>query len=96
MAIVTLSEVKGHLRIEDESQDAALQLMIDAVEEFISNMTGLNFDETNKLAKVACFFLVQDLYDNRQINPDKASEKIRQVVVMILTQLSYSYSEEEE
>lgn len=89
--IVTLDEVKEHLRIDYDSEDLYLEILIKAAGEFIYNTTGIRFDNTNSLAKVACLFIISDLYENRNASTEKMNEKIRNIVMMILSQLSLSY-----
>lgn len=92
--IVTLAEVKTRLRIDDTSQDTELELLIEATEVFIYQVTGVRFQGTNRLAKVAAFFIIQDLYDKRTLSAsvgyksESVSDKTRQIVDMILNQLS--------
>lgn len=88
--IVTLEESKQHLRVDGNDDDVYIQMLIDAAEQFIVNATGKTFDGSNALAKTACLLLTADLYDNRQMSTDRASEKVRDIVTMILTQLSLS------
>jgi len=86
--ILSLSEVKQHLRIDFDDDDNYLLLLIASAEQFLKNTTGKTFDITNALAKTACLLLVADLYEKRTLATDKASEKIRDIVTMILTQLA--------
>lgn len=88
--IVSLEEAKQHLRVDTSDDDSYIQMLINAAEQFITNTTGKTFDSTNALAKTVCLLLIGDLYEKREITTDKASEKIRDIVTMILTQLSLS------
>ncbi|GIW49201.1 MAG: hypothetical protein KatS3mg079_677 [Caloramator sp.] len=88
--IVTLEEAKHHLRIDTEDDDAYIQILINAAEQFIYNITGKTFDENNSLAKTVCLLLIADLYEKRELTTDKTSEKVRDIVTMILTQLALS------
>lgn len=101
--IVTLTEVKTRLRIDDSTQDTELELLIEAAEVFIYQVTGVRFQNTNKLAKVAVFFIIQDLYEKRTLSAstgyksESVSDKTRQVVDMILNQLAmYAVRTEED
>lgn len=99
MAAVTLAEVKTRLKIEadDASRDDELNTLIDTAGAMLYNLTGISYDGTNALAKTACFFIIQDLYDKRGMSSsggykaDILSDKTRQVVDMILSQLSFCY-----
>lgn len=101
MAIVTLAEVKTRLRIDtdDTTMDDELELLMLVARETIVNLTGVAFDETNPLAKIAALFIIQDLYDRRTMGAssgyksDATSDKPRAVVDLILTQLSLCYKE---
>lgn len=103
MAAVTLAEVKTRLKIEadDTSRDDELALLISAADEILLNLTGKAFDGTNALAKLASFFIIQDFYDKRGMSAasgyktDSMSDRTRQVVDLVLSQLSYCYLVEE-
>ncbi len=88
--IVTLEEAKQHLRVDINDDDGYILTLIAAAEKFIQDATGKTFDSTNPLAKTVVLLLVGDLYEKRELTTDKASEKIRDIVTMILTQLSLS------
>lgn len=88
--IINLEEAKTHLKIDFDSDDKYIELLIKASEEFIYNSTGKNFNEQNSLAKIASLFIVSDLYENRTMSTDKMNENIRSIVNMILVQLSIS------
>lgn len=88
--IVSLEEAKQHLRIDTNDDDTYIQGLIAAAEQFVQQTTGKIFDSTNALAKTVCLLLIGDLYEKRELTTDKASEKIRDIVTMILTQLSLS------
>jgi hypothetical protein len=103
LMIVTLTEVKTRLRIDDSTQDTELELLIEAAEVFIYQVTGVRFQNTNKLAKVVVFFIIQDLYEKRTLSAsagyksESVSDKTRQVVDMILNQLAmYAVRTEED
>ena len=86
--IVTLEEAKQHLRVDTNDDDTYIQGLIVAAEQFVQVATGKTFDSTNALAKTVCLLLIGDLYEKRELTTDKASEKIRDIVTMILTQLA--------
>lgn len=88
--IVSLEEAKQHMRIDTGEDDIYIQMLITAAEQFVSNVTGKTFDDTNALAKTICLLIIADLYDKREITTEKTSEKVRDIVTMILTQLSLS------
>jgi len=88
--IVTLEEAKQHLRVDHNDDDGYILVLTAAAEKFIQDATGKTFDSTNPLAKTVVLLLVGDLYEKRELTTGKASEKIRDIVTMILTQLSLS------
>lgn len=88
--ILTIDEVKKHLKIDHDYEDDSILLLMAASEDFIKNATGKNFDERNNLAKVVSLFLIADMYENRSMTTDKMNERIRSIVTMLLTQLAFS------
>lgn len=104
MAAVTLAEVKTRLKIEadDTSRDDELALLVKAADEILYNLTGRAFDGSNPLAKLACLFIIQDFYDKRGMSAtsgyktDSLSDRTRQVVDLVLSQLSFCYLGEDE
>ena len=86
--IVTLEEAKQHLRVDTNDDDAYIQGLIAAAEQFVQSTTGKVFDSTNALAKTVCLLLIGDLYEKRELPTDKVGERIRDIVTMILTQLA--------
>ena len=104
MAAVTLAEVKTRLKIEadDTSRDDELALLVKAADEILYNLTGRAFDGSNPLAKIACLFIIQDFYDKRGMSAasgyktDSMSDRTRQAVDLVLSQLSFCYLGEDE
>jgi uncharacterized phage protein (predicted DNA packaging) len=92
--IISLEEVKEWLRIEHNDEDNTLQMLIKAAETYLQNATGNTFDNTNNLAKLFCLVLVTDWYENREM-VGKASEKVRQTVESMVSQLSHCYAPQE-
>jgi uncharacterized phage protein (predicted DNA packaging) len=88
--IITLDEAKTWLRVDGIEEDTIIQILIDSAEEYLYNSTGNVFDDTNRLAKLFCFVLVTDWYENRDMI-GKVSDKIRLSVESMLSQLSHSY-----
>lgn len=88
--ILTLEEAKEYLKIEHDEEDTLVQSLIIAAENYIKNATGIEFDDTNELAKLAIKLLVVNWYENREINTDKAN-KLAFSLDVILTQLKYCY-----
>lgn len=92
--IIDLVEAKNFSKIEYEEENVIVQLLIDVAEEGLKNATGIVFDSTNSLARLYCLVMVKDLYDNREMTVEKASEKIRYTIQNILMQLKYCYPPE--
>lgn len=73
MQVVTLAEVKTHLRVTSTSEDALITSYITAIETHVANylnqaIPGLDVSPIDVPApiKSAIFLLVGDLYENRQ------------------------------
>ena len=88
--ILDLAEVKNYLKIDIDDDDVLIGMQITAAEASLENATGIIFDDENKLAKIYCLMLVQDMYDNRTL---VASEKVKlsATAIMIITQLQTCY-----
>lgn len=91
--IVTLEETKSYLRVDDNESDALIALLIEAAETYLQNATGKQFDSTNHLAKLFCWVLITDWFENREYI-GKTSEKTRPIVDSMLAQLRYCYEPE--
>ena len=76
--------------MDSNEEDVLLQTLINAAEKSLYNATGNTFDSSNELAKLYCFVLVSDWYENREMN-EKVSEKVRFTIQSILTQLKHCY-----
>jgi len=88
--IITLEETKGFLRVDSTEDDALITSLIEAAEAYLYNATGNTFDSTNSLAKLFCWVLVTDWYENRE-HVGRASDKVRLIVESMLAQLSHCY-----
>lgn len=86
--IVTLSEVKEWLRVDGNDDDLTISLLMKASEDYLKNATGIEYTSNNDQAKLLCFVLIVDWYENREF-VGKASDKVRHTVNSILMQLSY-------
>lgn len=85
--IVSLGEAKQWLRVDGDHDDAIILIIIAAAEEYIKNATGKEYDSTNNLARLLCFVLITDWYENRE-QIGNISEKYRFTVQSILAQLN--------
>ncbi len=88
--IITLDEAKQWLRVEHSDEDGLISTLINAAEKYLFNATGNTFDNTNELAKLFCYVLVTDWYENREMI-GKTSEKVRHTVESIVAQLTHCY-----
>lgn len=93
--IITLEETKQYLRVDGTEDDALITSLIDAAETYLSNATGNTFDATNSLAKLFCWVLVTDWYENRE-HVGRASERVRPIVESMLAQLKHCYQPDPE
>lgn len=73
MAIVSLSEAKSHLKVDQSDEDTLIQLYIDAavthVREYLNGEIKGELDSpvsTPAAIKAAILLLVGDLYENRE------------------------------
>lgn len=82
-----LETVKTYLRIDEEADDTIILLMIDAVEQYITDAVG-NFDKTNPKTKMLFFLLMQEFYENRTLMQNSEREqKISHIAQSIILQL---------
>lgn len=89
--VVTLEETKAYLRVDGYEEDGLIEVLIDAAETYLVNATENSFNSSNSLAKLFCWVLVTDWYENRDLTVGKVGEKVRPVVESMLAQLSHSY-----
>ncbi|MHB9947330.1 DNA packaging protein [Clostridium botulinum] len=94
--IVTLEEVVQYVRLDsvedlEEDEKNQLQLLIKNAEFYIEDasisISGMS-DRTKEKAKLLALVLISDWYDNRSYNM-KTSEKARDIVRSLLTQILY-------
>lgn len=88
---MTLAEVKIYLRVDGDEEDALIQMMMAAAEDFIDGAVG-QYDESNPRARMLYLYAVQDMYDNRQLvavnaTGYSASQYYRSMVESLIRQL---------
>ncbi len=90
--IVTLAEAKGYLRLNLDStdEDTLVNTLITAAETYLYNATGTTFNQNQPLAKLFVLILVADWFENREA-VGHVTQKTREAVQSILTQLKYCY-----
>lgn len=69
--MLTLEETKLHLRVDQDEEDLAIQLMIDTATGAVSNYLNITLLDLELLAqpapvRSAALLLVADLYENRE------------------------------
>lgn len=73
--LVQLSEMKQHLRILHEFDDATIQIYLDSAEQHIQNFLGddwIKVTDAPAPIKSAILLLGADLYQNRTMQADQA------------------------
>lgn len=93
--ILSLDETKQYLRVDNTEEDVLITSLIQAAETYLENATGNQFDSENPLAKLFCWVLVTDWFENRE-HTGKPSEKVRPIIDSMLAQLKYCYQPEAE
>lgn len=93
--MVTVADLKEWLRIDHDHEDALLDRLISAAYAYLYNATGRDWlSEATDLSDVLVLMLAADWYEHREAT-GQVREALRPTVRGILTQLGYSYPEEE-
>ncbi len=93
--VLTLLEVKDWLRLEqgETAEDALLQLLIGAADEYVKNAVPEWIDRSeNQLSRLLAMVLIADWYENREATGQVRPE-MRPVVRSIVMQLQNAYPE---
>ena len=69
-----LGMVKQYLRIDDDTDDELLKLMMAAAEQYIIDAVG-RYDPTDYKAQLLYVAIVLDLYENRVLNVKEADRQ---------------------
>ncbi|MBC6681321.1 head-tail connector protein [Zhenpiania hominis] len=84
---MTLEEVKAYLRIDEDADDAILEMMMQATEGYIKSSVGA-FDPENYRVRMLYFLIMQDFYENRVlIVKESDKQRLAHVVGSIVLQL---------
>ena len=84
---MNLHEVKEYLRIDGDADDATIEMMMQAAEQFIIDAAGF-YDPENPKVKILYALLMQDFYENRVLMVKEADrQRMAQVAGSILLQL---------
>lgn len=72
---ITIDTVKEYLRIDDNSEDNILKVILMSSKLMIKGYTGLSMDQLDQHEDLAIVVLVlcAELYDNRQFTADKSN-----------------------
>jgi hypothetical protein len=89
MSIVTLTEAKNHLRVSDTTDDAIIQVYIDAARDHIRNYLNVANPPQSAAIKAAALLLIGDFYENREAASEKTYNENPAVV-----RLLYPYRKE--
>ena len=89
--IIELEETKTWLRVDGTDEDSIIEVVIGASEAYLKNATGIDFDDSNRLAKLYCLVLTADWYENRELIGEKPSDKVRFTIQSMTAQLQYCY-----
>lgn len=90
---MTLDELKQYLKIDFEEENTYLAELIEVSEIYVDSCVGENYktdEKAIKLAKIAQYKLISDMYTNRSTYIDK--DKQDRIVTSILDKLS-NYTE---
>lgn len=75
MAVLTLEEIKAHLRVDESAEDALLTLLGEAAEDYASQYLGRSLPWLDDLGapvpvpasvRAALLLVIGDLYENRE------------------------------
>lgn len=93
MKILTLKETKEFLKVDYEDEDILIESLIEASEIYLKNATGIEFDNTNPLAKLYCRVLIYEWFrDKNLMKEEKVSNQVKFTLQSILLQLQYGGS----
>lgn len=89
MSIVSLTEAKLHLRVDQSSEDALITIFIDAATDYIENFLNIPTIPQNASVKAAALLIIGDMYENREGAGEKEIKENPAVM-----RLLYPYREE--
>lgn len=92
-----LEDVKIYLRIDGDEEDALIQTMMQAGEEYIRSAVG-EYDDTDPTAQVLLAAIVQNMYDNRELmqSDQQQKKRIEYTFQSIILQLRMKYELKQE
>lgn len=90
-----IDAVKEYLRIDDDTDDMTIELMMSAAKEYIKDAVG-RCDEKNPKTRLLFYALMQDFYENRILVVKEADkQRLSHVIGSIVLQLQMAELEAE-
>lgn len=65
MALVTLAQAKGHLRLIEDDEDTYVESLVATAIEHIATICGPEFDELSSAQHYAALLMIGQWFDNR-------------------------------
>lgn len=74
--MITLEEVKLHLRVDHDDEDTLITSFIEAIGKHIADYCNVPYDELDErvdpsIGKAAALLLIADLYENREAQSNR-------------------------
>lgn len=87
---MTLDDVKAYLRIDEDADDAVLEVMMQATEQYIKDAVGF-YEEENPKIKILFWLVIQDFYENRvlvvkEADKQRLSYSVSSIVMQLQTE----------
>lgn len=89
--MLTVEEAKHYLRVDFKRDDALLEELIRASDEYLIGAVGKEYDKDCERSKMLQRIVVQDLYDNRELS-ETVSTRTRQLISDFALQLRIELS----
>jgi uncharacterized phage protein (predicted DNA packaging) len=83
--MITIDEVKAHLRLNDTGEDAVLTAFVATAAAHVTNYIGIVYAEGAAPAPVksAALLMVGDLYENREAQTDRPLSENRTFIQLL-------------
>ncbi len=86
--MITLAEAKAHCRIDGTDDDALLEAVIAAAEDFVASQTGIDFGPDPETppparARSLLLLLIADLYQRREATAETATRENRTTTLLL-------------
>lgn len=86
--MITLSELKQHLRIEADTEDAYLQSLINLANEKVLNDIGRELEGKSEIARHATRILAATMYENRAGVEESMTNTYNNLIRSLVNQFS--------